>query len=88
MNVPNAEQVIQSAMAVGFIVDTRAQSPNDLKLSDRRSGRGTCRWAERGRWSAAGAVTAQPVRCSAWFGDVGFIGAWVEELPCKASATN
>ena len=35
---------------------------NDPKLSDRRSGRGTCRWEER-RWrSAAGAVTAEPVR--------------------------
>ena len=44
---------------------------NDPKLSDRRSGRGTCRWVERRRWSAAGAVTAEPVRCSAWFGDVG-----------------
>jgi hypothetical protein len=43
-----------------------AKSPNDPKLSDRRSGRGTCRWAERWWWSAAGAVTAEPVRCSAW----------------------
>ena len=34
----------------------------DPKLSDRRSGRGTCRWVERRRWSAAGAVTAEPVR--------------------------
>ena len=48
-------------------------SPNDPKLSDRRSGRGTCRWVERWGWSAAGAVTSEPVRCSAWFGDVGFI---------------
>ncbi len=46
-------------------------TPNDRKLSDRRSGRGTCRWVERWRWSAAGAVTAEPVRCSAWLGDLG-----------------
>jgi hypothetical protein len=43
-------------------------APNELKLSDRRSGRGTCRWVERWRWYAAGAVTVEPVRCSAWFG--------------------
>ena len=43
-------------------------TPNDPKLSDRRSGRGTCRWVARRWWSAAGAVTAEPVRCSAWLG--------------------
>jgi len=47
------------------------EAPNDPKLSDRRSGRGTCRRVERWGWSAAGAVTAEPVRCSAWFGDSG-----------------
>ena len=55
----------------GFVHGKRVASPNDPKLSDRRSGRGTCRRVERWRWSAAGAVTAEPVRCSAWFGDVG-----------------
>ena len=50
-----------------FIHRIRAEAPNDPKLSDRRSGRGTCRWVERW-WSAAGAVTAEPVRCSAWLG--------------------
>src|SRR3954469_19753502 len=48
--------------------ETRNKSPNDPKLSDRRSGRGTCRWVEKRWWSAAGAVTAEPVRCSAWLG--------------------
>ena len=42
------------------------EKPNDLKLSDRRSGRGTFRGVEMRRWSAAGAVTAEPVRWSAW----------------------
>jgi hypothetical protein len=42
---------------------------NDPKLSDRGVRRGTCRRAERRRWSAAGAVTHGAVRCSAWFGD-------------------
>ena len=39
------------------------KSPNDLKLSDRRSRRGPC-----GKAVGAWAVTAQPVRCSAWLG--------------------
>ena len=50
----------------GIIKRIYSDFPNDPKLSDRRSGRGTCRWVERWRWSAAGAVTAEPVRCSAW----------------------
>ena len=49
-------------------IHSRVATPNDLKLSDRRSGRGTCRWVARRGRSAAGAVTAEPVRCSAWFG--------------------
>ena len=52
----------------GFVHSVREEGPNDPKLSDRRSGRGTCRWVERRWWSAAGAVTAEPVRCSAWLG--------------------
>jgi hypothetical protein len=52
-----------------LIETERGHSPNDPKLSDRRSGRGTCRWVERWRWSAAGAVTAEPVRCSAWLNE-------------------
>lgn len=46
-----------------------AERPNDPKLSDRRSRRGTCRWVARRRWSAAGSVTAEPVRRSVWFGN-------------------
>ena len=41
-----------------FIYRTREESPNDPKLSDRRSGRGSCAVGLRG----AGAVTAEPVR--------------------------
>ena len=43
--------------------------PNDLKLSDRRGWRGPCAVGERRR-QEAGAVTAAPVRCSAWLGDL------------------
>jgi hypothetical protein len=45
----------------------RVETPNDPKLSDRRSGRGPCTvGATRG--PEAGAVTVEPVRCSAWLG--------------------
>ena len=46
-----------------------ARTPNDLKLSDRRGWRGPCAVGERRR-QEAGAVTAAPVRCSAWLGDL------------------
>jgi hypothetical protein len=55
----------------------RAKSPNDLKLRDTRERRGVRRWVERRRWSAAGAVTAEPVRCSVWLGVSGRIGVGV-----------
>lgn len=42
-------------------------SPNDPKLSDRRSWRGAC-VAAATWWLAAGTVTAEPVRWSAWLG--------------------
>jgi SAM-dependent methyltransferase len=78
------------AEPVGTRAAMEPKGYNDPKLSDRRSGRGTCRWVEpsearppaagcpagvsaakqRRRWCAAGAVTAEPVRCSVWFGDV------------------
>ena len=48
----------------------RAKSPNDPKLSDRRSGRGTCMAGGKAAVEA-GAVTAEPVRCSAWLGVAG-----------------
>jgi hypothetical protein len=43
-------------------------SPIDPKLSDGGGWRGLCRRVERWRWSAAQAVTAVAVRCSAWLG--------------------
>ena len=48
-------------------------TPNEPKLSDRRSGRGTCMVGGKAVVEA-GAVTAEPVRCSAWLGDVGRLG--------------
>ena len=47
--------------------------PNDPKLSDGRGWRGPCAGGERRR-QEAGAVTAAPVRCSAWLGVSGFMG--------------
>jgi hypothetical protein len=47
---------------------TRAQSPNDLKLSDREARRGTCMVGGKAA-AEAGAVTCGAVRCSAWLGD-------------------
>ena len=46
------------------------EAPNDPKLSDGRGWRGPCAGeGGRGRrWRAAWAVTAAPVRCSAWLG--------------------
>ena len=48
-------------------------TPNDHKLSDGGGWRGLCRWVERWRRSAAQAVTAVAVRCSAWLGDLGVV---------------
>ena len=45
------------------------KTPNDPKLSDGRGWRDRCVAGERRRQEAAG-VTAAPVRCSAWLGDV------------------
>jgi len=47
---------------------TRVATPNDPKLSDRRSRRGPCGNAAGAKAVGAWAVTAQPVRCSAWLG--------------------
>jgi len=44
----------------------RVVTPNDGKLCDRRSGRGLCRSVVGWRWFEAQAVTAEPVRRSAW----------------------
>ena len=49
----------------------RAKSPNDPKLSDGRGWRGPCMVGGEGGGPEARAVTATPVRCSAWLGDVG-----------------
>ena len=54
-------------------VKDSGESPNDPKLSDRRSGRGTCMVGGK-VVVEAGAVTAEPVRCSAWLGVSGRIG--------------
>jgi hypothetical protein len=51
-------------MILASIHGARAQSPNDLKLSDRRSGRGTCQRAERWRWRVARARPRQPARAA------------------------
>ena len=51
-----------------FINGVVVKWPNDPKLSDGGGWRGLCRWAERWRRSAAQAVTAVAVRCSAWLG--------------------
>ena len=51
---------------------TCGKAPNDPKLSDGGGWRGLCRWAERWRRSAAQAVTAVAVRCSAWLGVSGY----------------
>ena len=49
------------------------RKPNDPKLSDGRGWRGPC--MAGGKVAAeAGAVTAAPVRCSAWLGVSGRIG--------------
>jgi len=57
------------AVVSAWFHGTRAQSPNDPKLSDRRSWRGLC---VVGACLLVGmeaqAVTAEPVRCSAWLG--------------------
>ena len=45
---------------------TGAQSPNDLKLSDREAGQDACVAGLPG----AGSMTSAAVRCSAWLGDV------------------
>ena len=44
------------------------ETPNDPKLSHGGGWRGLCRWVERWRRSAAQAVTAVAVGCSAWLG--------------------
>ena len=51
----------------------RNEAPNDRKLSDGGAGRGTCPACGKVEAVEAGAVTCGAVRCSAWFGDVGFI---------------
>ena len=48
----------------------RVATPNDPKLSHGGGWRGLCRWVERWRRSAAQAVTAVAVGCSAWLGVV------------------
>ena len=45
----------------------RAKSPNDPKLSDGRGWRGPCMAGGKAA-AEARAVTAAPVRCSAWLG--------------------
>ena len=50
--------------------ETRAQSPNDPKLSDRGVRRGTCMVGGKAA-AEAGAVTHGAVRCSAWLGVAG-----------------
>ena len=49
-------------------MSNRAKSPNDPKLSDGRGWRGPCMAGGEGGGPEAGAVTATPVRCSAWLG--------------------
>ena len=56
------------------IHERRWQWPNEPKLSHGGGWRGLCRWAERRRRSAAQAVTAGAVGCSAWLG-VAVIGS-------------
>ena len=59
-------------------------TPNDPKLSHGGGWRGLCRWAERRRRSAAQAVTAVAVGCSAWLGVDGRIGnCWCDEATIR-----
>ena len=51
------------------------ESPNDLKLSDRPGWRGPCAAGGEGGGQEAVAVTAGPVRCSAWLAAFVRIGA-------------
>ena len=55
-----------SVMPLGHSGDVA--TPNDPKLSHGGGWRGLCRWAERWWRSAAQAVTAGAVGCSAWLG--------------------
>ncbi len=48
----------------------RRATPNDPKLSDGRGWRGPCMAGGKAA-AEAGAVTATPVRCSAWLGALG-----------------
>ncbi len=49
----------------------REATSNDPKLSDRRRRRGSCVAGGEGGGQEAATVTPEPVRCSAWLGDVG-----------------
>ena len=53
---------------VGWVWVKVRKTPNEPKLSHGGGWRGLCRWAERWRRSAAQAVTAVAVGCSAWLG--------------------
>ena len=53
--------------SIKFMEDV-CYAPNDLKLSDRPGWRGPCAAGGEGGGQEAGAVTAGPVRCSAWLG--------------------
>ena len=66
------------AAFIGFVHRMRAESPNDLKLSDRGARRGTCMVGGKAAVEA-GAVTCGAVRCSAWLGDGCFIDALMNE---------
>jgi hypothetical protein len=61
-----------------------AKAPNDPKLSDRRSWRALCMAgvALLAGMEAQG-MTAEPVRCSAWLGDVGAVVASCDATPIE-----
>src|SRR5256885_16743742 len=59
---------MNSSAFMASLLGTRAQSPNDPKLSDRGVRRGTCMVGGKATVEA-GAVTHGAVRCSAWLGD-------------------
>ncbi len=48
------------------VLGVRVETPNDPKLSDRRSWRDRCVAGGEGGGQEAAGVTAEPVRCSAW----------------------
>ena len=75
-----------------WLLGTREETPNDPKLSDGRGWRGPCMVGGKAA-AEARAVTATPVRCSAWLGVSGcleFIALRnpkrsLDDLPCVAS---